>query len=216
MDKNICEFLVVRHGQTTANLSGILQGQMDWPLDEQGLEQARALAERLRNQHFDAAWCSDLSRTVVTAQAIMKYHPELAINHTAELREWHLGELQGKSFEELRNFYPNMLNAFKIDGPVPEIPGGENSGEFQERISTFMEKTAADNLGKRLLIITHGGVMQRMFRHTVGPINSTNIKPLCGNASISTFQKRPGGWQLISWNDTAHLENLAQHATLTF
>jgi probable phosphoglycerate mutase len=91
---------------------------------------------------------------------------------------------------------------------VPPIPGGETVEEFQQRISDFMEDLAGKYMGKRILLISHGGVIQRMLRHTVGKLQNGNFRPACDNTSVSIFRKRfDGVWQMISWNDTSHLKN---------
>lgn len=213
---NICELVVVWHGQTTANRTGILQGQLDTPLDAVGIAQAHAIAERLKNDRFAAVYSSDLTRAMFTAQAIVSHHPELVITPCRELREWNLGELQAQSYDDLRQKYPEILTGFKLDSPIPAIPGGESQKDFQKRISDFMEFLSCRHANERILLVSHGGAMQRMFSHVTGMLAPGNIRPLCGNASLSVFQKRTAGWQLITWNDTSHLADIVQHTTLTF
>lgn len=213
---NICEIIAVRHGETVANKEGILQGQYDTPLNETGIMQAHAIADRLKNHSFDAIYTSDLQRAVDTAEIIAGFHDKLEVMPTAALREWNLGELQGKPYSELLVKYPDIMNAFKQSGNVPPIPCGENIEDFQNRISNFLNETASANCGKKILLVSHGGAMQRMLIHTMGRPEVQNIMPLCGNASLSVFKFRQGKWQLITWNDTAHLENILMHETLTF
>lgn len=217
MPKNdICEIVVVRHGQTLANRTGILQGQFDTPLDEVGFAQADAIAERLKKDSFDAVYSSDLGRAMDTANAIVKYHEGLSVIPAKSLREWHLGDLQGKEYKDLLVQYPAIMEAFKSDGAVPAIPNGESLEDFQKRVADFMDQIAAENIGKRILFVSHGGATQRMFTHVTGPLKAGNIRPLCANASLSIFQHRPAGWQLVVWNDTSHLVNIKMHDTLTF
>lgn len=213
---DICEIVVVRHGQTLANRTGVLQGQFDTPLDEVGFIQAEAIAERLKEDHFDAVYSSDLGRAMDTAKAIVKYHPALTVIPSPELREWNLGDLQGKEYKDLLVQYPDIMAAFKSDGAVPPIPNGECLADFQKRVSDFMDQIAGENVGKRILFVSHGGATQRMFTHVTGPLKAGNIRPLCANASLSIFQRRPAGWQLVAWNDTSHLANIKMHDTLTF
>jgi broad specificity phosphatase PhoE len=211
---NTCEIVVVRHGQTIANKEGILQGQIDTQLDEVGLLQAKAVAQRLKNQHFDLVYSSDLSRTMVTAQEIVKFHQGLEVIPTPYLREWHLGIFQGQKLADLKSSNPDFLTALKKDGSNANIPEGENVEEFHKRIVTFLDDIANKHLGKRILLVSHGGSIGRMLIHVFGPLSSTNTRPLCDNVSISSFRYTPGHWQLVSWNDTAHLENLELTQTI--
>ena len=182
---------------------------MDTQLNAAGLRQASAVAQRLKSRHFDAAISSDLSRTVVTAEAIMAFHPHLTLQKTPALREWNFGVLQGKLLSDLRQQYPEIILAFGTENWNITPPGGETILEFQQRVSRFIDQLAEDNMGKRLLLVSHGGTIQRMFRHVTGAITPPNRGPACHNASIAVFRcSSAGQWQLVSWNDTAHLEEL--------
>ena len=213
---DICEIIAVRHGETVANKSGVLQGQYNTPLNENGILQARAIAERLKKRSFDMVFTSDLDRAHDTAKIIAEFHPQIKVTPTASLREWDLGVLQGRPYSELIVEYPDIMNAFKKPGKVPPIPGGEDIGCFQQRISSFMDETARANCGKTLLFVSHGGAMQRMLVHAMGEAAPQNIYPLCDNASLSIFRFRGGQWQLITWNDTSHLDHLELNAIITY
>ena len=202
------EIVIVRHGQTTANRDGIIQGHMNSQLDDLGMAQAQTVAKRLQHEHFDAAFYSDLDRASNTAQAILQYHPGLPAQATAELREWNLGVLQEQSYKNMPSEYQKLVDFLRSSEDVPPIPGGETIEEFQQRISEFMEDLAKKYAGKRILLVSHGGVIQRMLRHTVGKMMNGNFRPACDNTSISIFRKRLDGcWQMITWNDTAHLNS---------
>ncbi len=216
MKNEICEIIAVRHGQTQANSTGILQGHLDIALDDMGLAQATAAAERLKEIHFDAAYSSDLSRAAETAKAVLKYHQEIKPVLTESLREWNLGELQGRPHSELVQEYPAIMNSFKKGNADLQVPGGETLYAFQKRISSFMDEIAARHAGQRILFVSHGGALQRMFAHTTGLLDEKNIRPLCANAGISVFRHLPGGWQLVTWSETGHLAHLQLRDTLTY
>ena len=118
------EFTMIRHGQTAENIAGRLQGHFDTELDETGLLQARAAARRLAGERFDAFYSSDLKRAMMTAAAIAEtigMHPE----PLKELREWHLGILEGRPCRELWEEYPEIMNCFKYESGEVSVPGGE-------------------------------------------------------------------------------------------
>ena len=93
----------VRHGQTAANATGVIQGQTDVLLDETGLAQAKLVGARLKKHHFDAIYSSDLTRAMVTAREIADGREIIA---TPQLREWHLGHWQSKNIEQIKIDYP--------------------------------------------------------------------------------------------------------------
>ena len=211
MAKDFLEIVAVRHGETVANCSGIIQGHSNSQLNELGIKQAQKVAMRLQNEHFDAVFASDLDRAADTAKAILQYHPNLQINYTTALREWHLGVLQNQNYAEMTPEHKQLVDILRSSETVPPIPGGETFEEFQQRVSDFLESLAANYMGKRLLLVSHGGTVQRMLRHCMGILSPGNFRPACSNTSISVFRKRGDGfWQLISWNDTAHLDDSLQ------
>ena len=213
--ENICEIVVVRHGQTESNRTGTLQGQLDTPLDELGILQAEAVAKRLKKWQFDAVYSSDLGRAMNTAKAILQYHPGLEIFPTSALREWNLGVLQGQKLEDLRREQPEIMRAFREEMADQAIPGGESLKDFQKRVSDLLDMLPQQYTGKRVLLISHGGAMQRILRHCTGKIEAPNVKPFCGNTGMSIFRcKDQEIWQLVTWNDQAHLEDLEQNDLL--
>lgn len=214
-----CELVVVRHGQTLANRTGVLQGQSqaaDTALDEVGLAQAEAVAERLRGEPFDAFYSSDLGRALQTARILAKYHPDLEIRPESGLREWDLGILQGRKYTDLNRDFPEIMASFRKNADNVVVPGGETQKEFQARVSACLDRLAAEHPGGRLLLVSHGGAIQCMLTHVTGPLASGNVRSLSANAGISVFRRLPAGWQLVAWNETAHLRNLSQHETLLY
>ena len=209
--ENICEIVAVRHGQTASNRDGIIQGQFNIPLDDLGVRQAEAAARRFSRWQFDAAFSSDLDRAMVTAGTILAYHKDLKAVPTTALREWNLGFMQGRKIAELQAEYPEIMAAFRSDRDDLIVPEGESLKEFQTRVSDFINGIARDYQGKRVLLVSHGGAMQRMLKHATGGIREPNVRPFCSNASLAIFRCKEGvNWQLVTWNDTAHLEELEQ------
>ena len=212
----VTEFTFVRHGETDANLNGILQGgNSDIPLNSVGREQARVAAGYLRGAVFDAAFCSDLSRAVETAREILALHPGVALHPAPQLREWDCGEMAGLSWAEIKRRFPEESRAFFIENSTAAMPGGESRGEFQRRVDDFLRRLVREYPGKKILLVSHGGVLQRIFRFVTGMVADGNLIPLAGNASVSTFLHRDDydAWQLTSWNRNDHLKGLPQHQT---
>ena len=212
----VTEFFFARHGETDANLTGILQGQGNHPLNRNGQAQAAALAAYLRDTGFDVIYTSDLLRAAETAAEIAACgHEKVPLIKTPELREMDCGDLEGKKWDELRAKYADKVNVFYREISCC-FPGGESKDGFQLRISTFLEDVLARHRGGKILLVSHGGVLQRVFRHIAGSVKHSNLLPLAGNASLSSFlySEKQQAWQLTSWNFTEHLKDLPQHKTL--
>ncbi len=209
------EFIVVRHGETEANLQGILQGQFDTELNPLGIRQAELVAERLKKEHFDLIFSSDLSRTMNTARLIAEPH-HLPIQPLHALREWNLGELQGRKCEELKQQYSAVMEAFASEIGDVIVPGGESRVDFYQRVADCLDEMPERFAGKKILLVTHGGVLKAIFRHIVGPVSEYSRLPLTSNASVSSFRYIDGFWQLISWNDVSHLAALGENESMVF
>lgn len=209
------DFTLIRHGQTSANMAGILQGFLNTDLDETGIRQAECAAERLRDEKFDCIFSSDLKRAMQTAQIIARFH-DLEVLPMKELREWHLGDLEGRPCAELKKQYPEIMHCFGLDGGEVVVPGGESRLEFFRRVADCLESMAEKHAGKRILLITHGGVLRAVFRHVVGMVTAQAMIPVTSNASYTHFVKRDNLWQLCCWNDVSHLKSVGVRASSTF
>ena len=207
-------FTYVRHGETDGNIAGRLQGGANGQLTENGMAQARAVAEALREEEFDAIFTSDLDRARRTAEAIRAAgHSEVPFIITSRLREWNCGDCDNITWEALRSDYPALADTFLRENLASEFPHGESRAECQARIDQFLENALAEWRGKRLLLVSHGGVLQRVFRRITGIVDSGNLLPLGGNASISRFRYDGArqAWQLTEWNNRSHLKGLSEH-----
>lgn len=209
------EFVFVRHGETQANRAGILQGgSVNLPLNNNGRTQAGAVADYLKQEKFDAAFASDLRRAAETAEIIVKANQHgVPLELTAGLQEWNCGEMDGLSFEEIGKRFPREGRSFAFEQIETQMPGGELGTDFQARIDRFMMELVQKFPGKRILLVAHGGTLQRIFRLVSGAVKSDNLLPLAGNASISSFlyNHELNAWQLTSWNMREHLKDIPQH-----
>ena len=198
----------LRHGETDANKISMVQGHTDIPLNSNGLQQAQLAGTRLQKIHFAAVYSSDLSRAAVTASFAANGKK---IIHTAKLREWHLGNWQGKTLNELEKIYPEEFLLYKNNSPLFRPANGESAKEFLERAKKFMQDTAEKHQGQTVLCVSHGGFIRTVLQYVMN-IESFIVKPRVDNTAISCFKTSDNGksWQLILWNDTAHLTDFRE------
>lgn len=167
--KNYCAIYLARHGETEWNAQGIIQGHKDSPLTPNGVQQAKDLAHQLQHTHFDAIFSSDLFRAQRTA-AIIAIDKQLVIKTTAALREAKFGGKEGKTGEEFRREFKELLEKrnqltdqerfkFKL------APDMESDEELISRLINFLREISVAYIGKTILIITHGGPMQKLLIH---------------------------------------------------
>ena len=128
--------ILTRHGETHENVKKISMGQgVDGLLNELGIEQAKKLALRLREEDMTAVYVSDLKRAVRTAEEVLYFHPRTKMILAPQLRERNLGIYEGgpnKVWKEVMEQSPIPFHLFQ-----PE--GGESYAELQERVGKFFE-----------------------------------------------------------------------------
>ncbi len=165
---NLTTFYIVRHGQSVANIQQILAGQLDSPLTQAGVNQAKKLSRDLQQVQFDAVFSSDLVRAKRTAE-IITLEKKLAIATTKALRERHYGIYEGKSYTEI-NTALEALHVKHQDLDIEKrhmlgLPSTETIENANSRLITFLREIAVANPGKVILIVCHGGLMRYLLIH---------------------------------------------------
>jgi broad specificity phosphatase PhoE len=152
---------LVRHGESTWNELGLIQGQNDLAqLTEAGRDQARAAAKSLKSLGFDRLVTSDLARARQTAEIIGS---ELNLEPVPDslLRERCFGVLEGEPQERLDSESSGIVNGVFVD-PDARPEGGESFRDVVTRAGIFIESTRDFMSGERLLVVTHGGTIRAL------------------------------------------------------
>lgn len=199
--------ILLRHGETEWNLSGRWQGQAaDTPLTALGREQARIVAGRLRSYAIGAIYSSDLLRAFVTAQIIGQALGVAPIPEPA-LRESDIGAWTGLTWEEITVRYPVEVAAMYA-GQEVRRGGGESYGELQARLAAAAEAIVARHPGQTVLLVSHGAALRSLVAHALdASVAQLHRIAIGGNTALSVLQMRHGHLRLVSYNDTAHLDN---------
>jgi probable phosphoglycerate mutase len=196
---------VVRHGQTIWNRERRFQGHSDSPLTARGISQARALARRLARQEFSALYSSDLGRAHETAQIIARATGHRIVADP-RLRERSLGIFQGMRSEEIQSAYPEEFERYRNRDLDYAVPGGESLRQQIERNVTCLEELAQNHTGKSITIVTHGGVLNVLFRYTLCiPFGAPRRFEFL-NSSLNVFAFAEGCWTLRTWGEIGHLD----------
>jgi probable phosphoglycerate mutase len=199
--------IIVRHGETEANLAGRWQGHGDSPLTEVGVAQAEAVAQRLGDCGFSTLYSSDLGRAHQTARIIAGQTGH-AVVLDRRLRERHLGVFQGLTRAEMADRYPEAYRLYRTSGPDYAIPGGESARQRFERAIAGLEEIALKHAGETVVVVTHGGVLNGLMRYALGiPLDSPRQFKIW-NGSINVFLFEDGHWMLETWGDRGHLSDL--------
>ena len=195
------KLIITRHGQTEENKAGILQGHLPGKLSTLGIEQAKKLALRLKDEKIDYIYSSDLARAESTAKEITQYHPNISIEFTQELRERDLGEYTGIKKSEIGYHARDLIT----DALQPK--DGESEIEFHNRAEQFfnriLKKHPNDN--DTVLFVGHHGINKNI----VSVITNTPVNELKGqkNTSINIFEiDQDKNYKLLIDNCAKHLD----------
>jgi probable phosphoglycerate mutase len=206
--------IAIRHGETAWNAEHRLQGHIDIPLNDRGRAQAQAVARALTEDDGGAGsaiavvYASDLARAFATGRAIAEA-AHAPITAVPDLRERSFGDWEGHSYADLSVAFPAEAERWRKRDPEWSPPGAaENLLQFRERISRTVQDLAARHPGEQIVIVTHGGVLDVLYRLAAGlDIQATRTWEL-GNAAINRLLWTPeGGFTLVGWNDARHLES---------
>lgn len=157
------KFILVRHGETTANVKRLFCGHMDVQLTEKGLAQAEEVAIRLKDRKVDKIISSDLSRAFNTASIINQYH-NLEIKKEKSLREINFGDCEGYTYEELVEMKPEAFKKKNVGQWDFTFPGGENLEVLTKRVmKTLDEVRHKSNQTDTVLVVVHAGVIRSVL-----------------------------------------------------
>ena len=199
------EIYLIRHAQSEGNLYRMMQGQWDGEVTELGRRQIAALAERFRDVHIDAVYSSDLSRTRMTAGAILKYH-DLPLHTSRALRELDLGPWEGKFFGDLKKSEPEALRTFVLDMGSWHIDGAETCRDAAERIYPCFLEISRENDGKTVAVVSHGAVMRCLLSRCLGVgLGDTDALPISTNTGVTHLFYDNGVFTADYLGDASHL-----------
>ena len=206
---------IVRHGETEWNKIGRYQGITNVPLNENGIAQAKACGNALKDVHFDRILSSDLSRALVTAETI-RGNRQLEIKTDERLREFNFGDWEKLLFTEIEERWPGLIDQMYRRPDIVKVPNGESFQEVQDRawsaVSDFLNENNED---ETILITCHGGTIRTILCKLLDISISHCWNFSQGNTAINrVFYNGMGESDhniLNLLNDTAHVDNLRGH-----
>ena len=199
------EIIIIRHGETEWNKTGRFQGHSDVPLSEEGRAQAEALGKNLVVDHVDAIYASDLTRAMETAAPLAERFG-LPVIPDPQLRELNFGAWEGRNFNDVNAENPDAMKNFYNDPEQANIPDSENFTDFQRRVAGRVREIAAQERGKRIVIVSHGASIRILLANLLSmPIRSIwHLSQL--NTAVNKIRFDDDGFAIVTlMNDTSHL-----------
>lgn len=201
------ELLVIRHGETDYNRQQRFQGQIDVPLNATGEQQARRLAERLADEPIDVLLASDLQRAQSTA-APLAARRGLPVQLAPGWREQCFGVLEGLDFPTIQQQHAALWDQWSRHDADYALPGGgESNRSFHARVVQAMRDVQAAHRGQRIAVVSHGGVLDMLWRTAHGlPLSGARECDI-PNTGLNWLRLADDGrLSIASWADAAHLE----------
>ncbi len=205
-------FVLIRHGQTEWNRTEWnrverFRGRADLALDDTGIRQAEAAAERLSRWEIAALYSSPLRRALMTAQSLAS-QVELAVQPLEGLIDIDFGDWQGLSPQEAaaqdRDLYKKWLER-------PQevcFPHGESLQDVQHRITAAIDSLVKNHSEQTVVLVSHNVVCRVLLCVVLGVDNSHFWQLGQDVGAINVFEVSDGNPVLSLLNDTCHLKHL--------
>lgn len=200
--------LAIRHGQTDWNADSRIQGHTDIALNALGEWQAERLAQALGDEDLDVLYSSDLRRAQLTA-APLAARKGLELRIDTGLRERGFGEFEGLSFAQIEQRWPEQAAAWRRRDPEFGARGGEVLRDFRDRVVVTVERLAQAHRGRNIALVTHGGVLDLLYREATRVALDAPRSWQLANAGINRLLHSDQGLILVGWADVGHLEAAA-------
>jgi probable phosphoglycerate mutase len=184
----------VRHGNTDWNAVRRTQGQTDIPLNLTGRAQARALAERFKNESWDVVYTSDLSRARETAEIIAKAL-DVPLYADERLREMGFGRMEGTTEEDRIRMWGEEWRTLDL--------GLESDESMVRRGSEIVKEICLRHPRQRILIVSHGALITAMLSALVP---DRGEREHLHNTSVTLIRKRDEEWVCDLFNCRRHLD----------
>jgi broad specificity phosphatase PhoE len=200
------KLIITRHGQTHWNKKnpGILQGSSDIELSDEGKEQAKKLALRLKEHEIELIFSSPLKRALSTAKEIKKYHPKAKLIVEKDLTELDFGIFEGLTIEEAKEKFKDIWDAREKDKMNYKIPKGESYIEGEKRALKVLEKII--KLNKDAVIVAHGAINKLLFKKLLNQSLEEVGKHHFWNTSVSVLNINKAEVVVEEFNCDKHLK----------
>jgi broad specificity phosphatase PhoE len=200
--------ILVRHGQTEWNVGSEagerFRGRIDLPLDDTGLAQANALAQRLAAQSIVAIYSSPLKRAVETAQPTAQ-KLSLPVQPLPGIIDINYGDWQGLSQDEVAQAHPDLYPRWLETPHRVKFPHGESLRQVRLRGMAALKGVAARHDGRVILLVAHQVVNKVLVCAMLGLGNSHFWRIRQDNACLNVFEHQHGIFTAVLINDTCHL-----------
>lgn len=189
------QIAIIRHGTTSWNKAGKLQGHSDIPLDEEGVLQALKLGQRLSGENWDLIYSSHLLRARQTAAIIAQESGIDSVIEDNRLGEAGGGLIEGTTEEERVRKWGESWKLLDL--------GMESNTAVVARGVAFIQDLLTEHSGKKILLVSHGSFIRQLLDALLPAMHPT---PAMKNTSFTRLQFSNENWHCELFNCVSHLE----------
>ncbi len=199
--------IIVRHGQSEANLLKKFAGHWNVNLTETGVKQAKISAEyTLENYKIDNVYASDLTRAIDTAKALADKLGK-KVEAVEGIKEIFAGDWEGRDVSFIAEEYKEDYEMWKNQVNKCRPTNGESVKELYERIVPAFKSLAEENKGKIAYVVSHGGPIRCLMAHCMGGIDKMPEVGWISNASLTFLDIEDDRLTIKKAGFDEHLEN---------
>ncbi|MFC4559217.1 histidine phosphatase family protein [Virgibacillus kekensis] len=187
---------IIRHGTTAWNKERRAQGSSDIPLDQDGIAQARQLAERMKNEKWDYIYSSNLSRAQQTAEVVAE-KLGIPVQVDPRIREVGGGLIEGTTpAERVEKWGEKWWEEDLQFEPTEKVIS---------RGLSFFDEISEKHRDKNILVVSHGSFIKHLVKEIV-PL--FKVDESLKNTSVTVLDKNDEGWDCSLFNCTKHLKEI--------
>lgn len=200
VNTNGSNFFLMRHGETEKNRMHVWQCTTDSPLNENGKNQAREAIPVINSIQPEYVITSSLSRAKETARIACSSLENVEYIEEKRFMERSCGSVEGMTTDEIRQKYGLTMDIVRAE--IDIIPGVEPYTHFLGRVMEAVEHYTREFAGRKVLVVSHGGVMRTFYDHNIAPIPHGMV---FRNCSIISVAKNSHSWELVSKYNTEQI-----------
>ena len=191
------QIFLLRHGETRWNRESRCQGSSDIELNAAGQRQAGKVAARLSHRRIDAIYSSDLQRARQTAEIVGGPH-DVAVRVEPDLRELDHGQMEGLTFVQVRERFPELIELWRSQPVAVVLPGGERLIDVDQRVWLALNRIVEQHdEGDTIVVVSHSfpilSVLCRISGTSLNRYRMFHLEP-CDFSHVSFSQSK--GWEI--------------------
>ena len=192
---------IVRHAETVGNIEKRLTGWQDYEITKKGQELVEKLTKKFENIKIDAIYSSSSKRAIATVENIAK-QKQLEIVQDDRLKEMYFGIYDGWKWEDVDRVNPKIHKLHVENNEIMQIPEQETTIEVTNRMYDAIEEIAKKNIGKSVLIASHGVSIEAFLRKVTKEPFTIKIEEYSQhNTSLNELIYNKDGFKVVKLNE---------------